>query len=380
MTIFSLVFNLYMSSLGFSNDVIGAFNALPAAGILLVGLPVAALADRIGYRLFLLLGSGLAVVAALVLWIAGGRLTAVLAAGTFALALTVLQMLAAPMLAQLSAPGERVTLFAVNESLSWIGTVAGNLLGGAAPELAARWSHAPSGSAASLRAAFLAMTVLSLAAAPIVVRLSRASELRPAGRVPVGDLLRVDLPRFRRILAPLLLLGIGAGMLLNFIQLYLAQRFHLGPGAIGAILAGIATLTAATSLLAPGLSRRLGITRAIGLAQVAGFPLVLALAFVISLPAAVGLLAVRQVVLTMQSPLFTAFGMGYVAARERARYAIAQEVVFGIGFGGLGPLASGLLQVRGGYQLAFSVSALFYLLAGSAFLALFGRTRPASEG
>jgi hypothetical protein len=40
---------------------------------------------------------------------------------------------------------------------------------------------------------------------------------------------------------------------------------------------------------------------------------------------------------------------------------------------------SGLLQVRGGYQLAFSVSALFYLLSGVIFLMFFGRTRLPSE-
>jgi hypothetical protein len=40
---------------------------------------------------------------------------------------------------------------------------------------------------------------------------------------------------------------------------------------------------------------------------------------------------------------------------------------------------SGFLQVRGGYQLAFSVSALLYLLAGLTFLLLFGRVRLRSE-
>jgi MFS family permease len=369
-----------MSSLGFSNTVIGVFNALPAAGVLLVGLPVAAMADRIGYRLFLLAGSLLALSGGLVLSVAASPLLAVLAAGSFALAITVLQMLAAPMLAQLSRPNDRVTLFAVNESLAWIATVAGNLVGGLAPELAARWTHHASTSAASLRAAFLPMTALLLAAGPVVLRLSRSAELRPVAVVRVRELLRVDLRRFARILAPLLLLGIGAGILLNFVQLYLAQRFDLGPGPIGAILSAIAVLTAATSLLAPALSRRLGLTRAIGLAQLCGFPLVLGLAYAMSLPLAVALLAVRQVILNLQSPLFTAFGMDYVAAAERARYTIAQEVTFGIGLGGIGPLLFSLLQARGGYQLAFTVSACFYLLGGSTFLGLFGGTRLAAEG
>ena len=71
--------------------------------------------------------------------------------------------------------------------------------------------------------------------------------------------------------------------------------------------------------------------------------------------------------------------MEYVQPGQRARLATAQTVVVGIGLGGIGPLVSGFLQVRGGYQLAFSVSAVFYLLAGLTFLLLFGRVRLPSE-
>jgi len=81
----------------------------------------------------------------------------------------------------------------------------------------------------------------------------------------------------------------------------------------------------------------------------------------------------------VQGPLNQAFGMGYVDASQRSRFATAQIVVSGIGVAGIGPLLSGFLQVRGGYQVAFSVSAAFYLLAGLAFLLLFGRVRLASE-
>jgi hypothetical protein len=41
--IFNLVFNLYMSALGFSNALIGVFNALPALALVGIGLPFAAL-------------------------------------------------------------------------------------------------------------------------------------------------------------------------------------------------------------------------------------------------------------------------------------------------------------------------------------------------
>ena len=369
-----------MSALGFSNDVIGIFNALPALALLGIGLPFAAMADRIGYRLFLLGSGGLAAVASAVLTIAGARLVAVLAAGTFALAFTIVGVLGGPLLAQVSGEAERVALFAVNQSLAWIATLVGDLLGGLIPEAAARTMHTSSGSAPSIRASFAAMTALTVLALPFLARLAGGSGKRPAAVLPVRELFRVDVSRFARILLPWLLLGIGAGMYLNFVQLYLAQRFGLSPGPIGAILAVGAALTAIVSLMAPLLSRRLGMSRTVGLFQAAGFPLVLALGFIMTLPIAVVVMYVRQLALNVQAPLSQVFGMEYVEPQQRARLATAQIVVSGIGVGGIGPLVSGFLQVRGGYQLAFSVGACFYLLAGVTFLLLFGKVRLPSEG
>jgi MFS family permease len=373
------VFNLYMSALGFSNDVIGLFNSLPAVALLLVGIPFAAMADRIGYRLFLLGGGLVTVLASLVLALAGSRLIAVLAAGTFALAVIVLQVLGSPLLAQVSGETERVALFSLNQSLSWAAALAGDVLGGVIPEAAGRVTHASGASAGAIRSAFVAMTVLTVLSLPFLVRLARVSGMRPAAAFPVRELLRIDLARFGRILLPSLVLGIAAGMYLNFTQLYLAQRFGLTPGPIGVIFAVGAALTAIVTLTAPAVGRRLGITRTVGVSQLLGSPLVLALAFIMVLPVAVAIMTVRQLALNLQGPLSQVFGMEYVEARERARLATAQVVVSGIGVGGIGPLVSGFLQVRGGYQLAFSVSAAFYLLAGLTFLMLFGKVRLPSE-
>jgi MFS family permease len=377
--IFNLLFNLYMSALGFSNDVIGLFNSLPAIALLLVGLPFAAMADRIGYRLFLLGGGMVAVVASLVLTLVGSPLVAVLAAGTFALAVIVLQVLGSPLLAQVSGETERVALFSVNQSLAWAASLVGDVLGGVIPEAASRLTHGSSASAGAIRSAFAAMTVLTVLSLPFLVRLARASGSKPVATLPVRELFQIDLARFARILIPSLVLGIAAGMYLNFTQLYLAQRFGMTPGPIGVIFAVIAALAAIVTLVAPTVGRRLGITRTIGFAQILGSPLVLTLAFIMVTPVAVVIMTVRQLALGLQGPLNQLFGMEYVEPRQRARLATAQIVVSGIGLGGIGPLLSGFLQVRGGYQLAFSVSAFFYLLAGLTFLLLFGKVRLPSE-
>jgi hypothetical protein len=186
----------------------------------------------------------------------------------------------------------------------------------------------------------------------------------------------VNWRRFIRLLIPQAILGTAAGMFLNFVQLYLAQRFRLAPGPIGLVMALTAAVTAATTLAAPPVSRRLGMVMTIGVMPVLGAPFVLGLAFTNVLGLALTFIVVRQVILNLQGPLSQVFGMEYVEERERARLGTAQTLTFGLGFGGTGPLVSGFLQVRGGFELAFSVAALLYLAAGLTFLGLFRRPRP----
>lgn len=368
-----------MSALGFSNEIIGVFNSLPALALLGIGLPFAAMADRTGYRVFLVVAGALAAIGSLGLALAGQPLTAVLAAGTFALAVTILQVLSGPLLAEVSSTSERTMLFSVNQSIGWVAVLAGDLLGGLIPEAAGRASHASVSSAASIRTAFIAMTALVLLGLPFLGRLSRVAGARPAKALPIRDMLRVDTRRFARLLIPEVFLGIGAGMYLTFVQLYFSQRFHLTPGPIGVILAVGAALTAIGSLGAPAVGRRLGMSRAVGLSQLVGFPLIAALAFLTTLPLVVIIFYVRQIALNIQSPLATVFGMEYVPPEQRARLSTALTLGWGIGGGGIGPLASGFLQALGGFQLAFSIASVFYLLAGLSFLMLFGRVRLPSE-
>jgi len=60
-------------------------------------------------------------------------------AGLFALSTTVLGVLGAPLLAQLSRPGERVVLYSIENSLSWWGRCLAYLVGGYVPELNPGW-------------------------------------------------------------------------------------------------------------------------------------------------------------------------------------------------------------------------------------------------
>src|SRR5260370_36610277 len=104
------------------------------------------------------------------------------------------------------------------------------------------------------------MAVLEVVSLPFVVQLAASPRLRASAAMPLRMLLKVDWRRFLRVLIPQALLGIGACVLLNFLQLYLAQRFHLTPGPIGLGLSGRPLLATAATLPVPAVHRVFRIT------------------------------------------------------------------------------------------------------------------------
>lgn len=61
-SMYALLLNLYLYSLGYRQDFMGLINALPAVVVLALGLPAGSFADRRGYRTLLI--AGVAILAA----------------------------------------------------------------------------------------------------------------------------------------------------------------------------------------------------------------------------------------------------------------------------------------------------------------------------
>jgi hypothetical protein len=88
-------------------------------------------------------------------------------------------------------------------------------------------------------------------------------------------------------------------------------------------------------------------------------------------------LLIRQLALNIQAPVNQAYVIDIVPQEQRATYFGSQNLVWCVGFGGLGPLVSGLLQARGGFALAFGFASIVYLAAPLSFWVLLGNRRRA---
>ncbi len=386
--IFTLDFNLYLNSLGYHNDFVGFINALPAAVILLIGLPVGYIADRVGYRPFLLAGATIIALASLLPFSTGAALGMMLFAIALGVGRDLTQILGQPFLAAASTARDRVHLFSVNSAIATISLSLGILLGGAIPEIVAQRAGVSANSPQALHGTFIAMTLVAgLGMLPLFFMRPTSGPRDAAGSSPTpvrasslrgisAGLREIDMPVFVRLLLPEAIVGLGAGALVVFFQLYFHQRFGLAPGPTALILAFSAAVTGTTQLCGPLLAARIGKVRTLVVLQISSVPFLLILAFTNTLAFAIVAYYFRDALMNAGWPVGTSFAMERVRANQRATLASLDAMLGSAGRGGLGPLISGFLQRIGSYNVAFSFTAVLYLLAAGLY---FGFWRNAEQ-
>lgn len=366
----TLLLNLYLYSLGYRQDFMGLVNALPAAVTMALGLPVGGLADRYGYRAFLLAGSTLTAVSGIGVALAAAPGAILAWAALSGMGGTLTWVIGTPYLASQSDEANRMELLSVNFALMTAAGFAGSLLAGQIPQRVAAVLATDPMATGPLRAGMLAAGLLSTLAVVPLLRLppepwgargrARAlSSLAGPGWLPD----RQEAGVFARILAPAALIGFGAGVMVTFFQIFFRLRFGLEPGQIGVIFAFTSVFNAVASLITPLLARRMGKVRTVVATQLASIPFLLLLTFSYDLRWATVAYYARSALMNMGGPVSMAFALELVAPHRRATLSSLEAMLGSLGRGGLGPLVSGLLQVRGGFEPAFTLTTLCYVAA-----------------
>ncbi len=367
--IFSLVFNLYIYSLGYRQDFIGLVNAVPSIATMILGLPVGIAADRISYKPFLLAGGVLTIISIIGFALGTSSSALLVFAFLFGCSGALNYVVGAPFMMANSRPAERVYLFSVNFAIEMGANFLGFLLAGAFPEIFSQALGFPAKSAIPLRWSLLSMVVfLVLALIPIMLIKPNRGAASQTGSVKIS---RAELGLFARLLFPSTIISLGAGAMVTFFQLFFSLKFRMSTGSIGVLFAFSAVVTALVSLMAPRFAERYGKVRSVVGMELASIPFLLALAFSNNLPLVVIAYYVRSALMNMGEPIIITFNMEQVGERHRATLNSLQAMLGSLGRGGLGPLVSGFLQVRSGFGLAFTFTTVCYIVAAVSFYLFF---------
>lgn len=410
-----LLLNFYLEALGLSAAAVGLVNAAPAAAAVAAALPAGLLGDRFGRRPALifagLLAWGGAAAFALAPAVSTGETPVwlVLAGLAQGFAGAVLSANVMPYLAEESTGADRPRLFAAQAALLTVAGVAGNALGGLLPGWFARRMGGSPHDLAALRASFVTVVAIQAAAVvPVAAFFARgwvlggAGDAPPAGAVshapsdtdPSGATASgsdgIDSPApaaeqpgtavparaWLRLLLPVALVGLGAGQLVPFLNLFLAVRFRLPLDRLGSTFAWSALVTAAATLAQPRVAARLGQVGATVLTQGLSVPFLLLLGFSPTLPVALVAFYARGALMNMAHPVWAAYALQQVPAARRSLFSSAQGAVWN-GLWAAGAYWSGWLRERvgfeGGFVTLFLTAAALYLAAIVLTAVWFGR-------
>jgi MFS family permease len=377
----SLIYNLYLVSLGYDAAFIGMNNALLSGARLVCALPAGMIADRIGRKRSMIVGlSGMAA-AQLGLAVSPLAWTIVLAnlvSGVFgALFMTSI----APFLTETSKPDQRALLFTLNSSLMNVGSFVASTGGGYLPRLFASLLGVGPESAAAYRGVMLtAAGTLVLALVPVLLLTDRRR--RPAASRATARGLRGRLRRsphlglLLRLVLPRTLMAFGAGLVFPFLNLFYKQRFGVSDAVLGWIL-GITNIVAAAAMLWGGaVAERLGKVRAALIARSLSIPGLLVIGFVPWLPVAVLAHWVRSALMRLGEPLYMAFAMEQLEEDARATGSSVLSTGWNVGWS-IAPYVSGILQPSTGWGPLFLGTIGFYVASVSLMYAFFVRGRDA---
>ncbi len=377
--IYGLFYNLYVLSLGRTPAFLGFLVALPLVVVTVVAVPAGMLGRRIGYRNTLLLGT---VVLSLSLI---GACAAPSAAGliAFALGFGVVQALLdvsnAPFVAENSRPFERTHLFSVQFAVRLFASFFGSLGAGLLPAQLARLLHVGAETPAAYRATLLLSAAVFLLALLPLLRVRRALSPRAApktGSRAIERLSRAEVAALTKLFVPQAVIGVGAGALVPFLNVFFKVRFGVSDGLLGVLFALQAVAMGLATLAGPAVAARLGRVRAVVLTQLLSIPFLAILGFVPSLPiASIGFLA-RAGLMNMGHPLYSAFAMDQVDETRRGT-ANALLVMSSQGSRALSSWAGGLLQQGPGFSPIYALTITCYLAASALTHRFFVRTAPA---
>jgi predicted MFS family arabinose efflux permease len=373
-SIFSLLFNLYLRELGLNDAAIGQILSKVSLGAAVAALPVAFLFRRFSSRAILVAAGALTAVT----YLLQGTLVApellLLAAFLSGMVVTTFRLSIAPIVMREVAPGLRPYLFSGAFTVLFLASIVGSVLGGAMPHL----FHALTESERlALRWSLWTACGLTLLASIPFYRIRDHGPGSPAGAPgflwdQLRDLLEVDWGLQIKLAFPAMLIGLGAGLIIPFLNLYFRDRFGLGPAAIGALFAVMQGFMVLGNLFGPAVSRRLGLVRGVVVTQLASVPFMVALALSHSFPVVVASFFLRSGLMNMNQPLTTHFAMEVVPEREHAITNSLLSLSWFLAWSVSADIGGALIQRRG-YTEPLLLAAFLYVAASVLYAVFFHR-------
>lgn len=371
-----VIFNLYLSTAGFQEGFIGSILSLSGLALVLAAVPAGMASDRWGRRRAMFWGvvAGSIIVLARALTVDRGLLIILSFLG--GVTATVYNISAAPFMMDNSRPQERTQLFSMSFAVMLAAGILGNLVAGKLPWFFG-WLMPQSSVFLRYRLTLLAGSLLSFSA---LVPLARIAEgpVRPRrfkSEITVDS--RQGLLSIGKFAWCNWWIGLGAGLVIPFFNLYFSKRFGASSAQIGLYFSVSQVVTLAAVMAGPAVARRLGKVRTVALMELLSLPFLVTLGAERNLWMAVVAFWMRASLMQMASPISNSFTMETVPEDMRARANSWTMIAWNLSWT-ISTAASGWMMQRWGYAVPYYLTAGCYAISAVSYYLMFRRRDRAS--
>jgi MFS family permease len=316
--VFILLLNLYFKEIGFTEDLIGEVLSFTAWGMAIISMPAALIIPRVSIKRILIFSVLFAGLFYLLQATLVERTQLLLASLLLGMTSSVARVAAAPFLMRNSTPKERTYLFSLHFGIYLVAAIIGSLGGGYLPDLFSHW--ATSRAVAFRYSLYLSAFLGVLALIPFLM-ISPEKKTKEEFKDKKGwdkKLLTERGTLLFKLCLPFFIVGMGAGFVIPFLNLYFRDRFHQPAGTIGVFFALLQFFMLVGILTGPLLSKKFGMIKTIVSTQLSSIPFMLILAFSYNLSLAVVAFLFRGALMNMGQPISTNFAMEKVKEKEQA--------------------------------------------------------------
>ena len=364
-----LLLNLYLKELSFGESAIGQILSFYAWGAVIITLPVAYILQKFQIRKVLIYSTLLASVfyflQATVLDLKG----LLIVNFCLGMMLTSYRVAAAPFFMKNSTEKERTYLFSMNFGVMILAAIVGSLGSG---YLVSLFNHILHNQVWAYRSSlYVAVFFGLLGVIPFYLikpeeNFNRKEEklilqfriLKEKG----GLLLKLCLPFF--------IVGLGAGLIIPFLNLYFRDRFQLSAESIGVYFALLQGFMLAGIFLGPVLSQKIGMIKSVVYTELASIPFMLCLAFTQFLPLAVFSFLLRGALMNMNQPIASNFAMEKVNEKEQPLTNSLTSLAWTLSWGVSASLGGKLIQDYG-YTSPLLIAAGLYVISSILYFQFF---------
>jgi MFS family permease len=314
LSIYALLFNLYLKELGFGESAIGGLISTTSLGISLMAIPAALIIEKFHVKHLVIVGLVLSSLfySMQVMNVNEGSLFA------FGLLASMFQALfnisVSPFYLRNSTSESRVHLFTLNSSLIMAAHFVGYLIGGFLPEIVE--GFAPSLSKIEIyRASIMIALSLVFTSNLIFMQIKRVRIPKAKKRLFEG-IKEKEWNILAKLIMPKLCFAFGGGLVVPFMNLYLKEKFKLSATGIGLAYALLQLFIFAGIFLTPAIIVKTSKLRFIMLTAVFSIPFMVVMGLTGNISLVLSCFFMRGMLMNMSGPITSIFEMEHVREQE----------------------------------------------------------------